>query len=88
MINDGRSPIIEPGIGELLTAAKENKRLSATTDTLAAVKDADLSLVCVGTPSQSNGSLDLTYIRRACQQIGEALATVDRYHVVVIRSTM
>ena len=88
MINDGRSPIIEPGIGELLIAAKENKRLSATNDTVAAVKATDLSLVCVGTPSQPNGSLDLTYIRRACQQIGEALAVVDRYHVVVIRSTM
>jgi GDP-mannose 6-dehydrogenase len=88
MINDGHSPIIEPGISELLLQAKENKRLSATTDTVAAVTATDLSLVCVGTPSQPNGSLDLTYIRRACQQIGEALAKMDNYHVVVIRSTM
>lgn len=88
MINEGHSPIIEPGISELLLQANENKRLSATTDTVAAVTATDLSLVCVGTPSQPNGSLDLTYIRRACQQIGEALAELDRYHVVVIRSTM
>lgn len=88
MIHKGQSPIIEPGIAELLLQGKENKRLSATTNTVEAVKATDLSLVCVGTPSQPNGSLDLTYIRRACQQIGEALASVDRYHVVVIRSTM
>lgn len=88
MIHKGQSPIIEPGIAELLLQAKENNRLSATTNAVEAVKATDLSLVCVGTPSQPNGSLDLTYIRRACQQIGEALASVDRYHVVVIRSTM
>lgn len=88
MINEGHSPIIEPGISELLLEANENKRLSATTDAVAAVTATELSLVCVGTPSQPNGSLDLAYIRRACQQIGEALAKLDRYHVVVIRSTM
>ncbi|MDX2044076.1 MAG: UDP-glucose/GDP-mannose dehydrogenase family protein [Acidobacteriota bacterium] len=88
MIGGGHSPIIEPGISELMLKAKESKRLSATTDTAAAVVASDLSLICVGTPSQPNGSLDLAYIRRACQQIGEALASMDRYHVVVIRSTM
>lgn len=88
MINEGHSPIIEPGISELLAKGKDSKRLSAMTDTAAAVTATDLSLVCVGTPSQPNGSLDLTYIRRSCQQIGEALAKLDRYHVVVIRSTM
>ncbi len=88
MVNSGHSPIIEPGINELLVGATEKKLLSATTETKEAVIATDLSLVCVGTPSQANGSLDLTYIRRACQQIGEALATVSRYHTVVIRSTM
>lgn len=88
MINNGHSPIIEPGINEMLAEAVEKKRLSATTQTHAAVAATELSLVCVGTPSQSNGSLDLTYIRRSCQQIGEALAAKDSYHIVVIRSTM
>lgn len=88
MINNGHSPIIEPGISEMLAEAVEKKRLSATTQTHAAVAATELSLVCVGTPSQSNGSLDLTYIRRSCQQIGEALAAKDSYHTVVIRSTM
>ncbi|MBS1788271.1 MAG: UDP-glucose/GDP-mannose dehydrogenase family protein [Acidobacteria bacterium] len=88
MINNGHSPIIEPGIGEVLAEAVEKKRLTATTETHTAVAATDLSLVCVGTPSQSNGSLDLTYIRRSCQQIGEALAAKGSYHTVVIRSTM
>ena len=88
MINDGHSPIIEPGINDLLANAVEQKRLSATSETQAAVLATDLSLICVGTPSQANGSLDLTYIRRACQQVGEALAGTDRFHTVVIRSTM
>ncbi|MEK7829622.1 MAG: UDP-glucose/GDP-mannose dehydrogenase family protein, partial [Acidobacteriota bacterium] len=88
MINGGHSPIIEPGIGDLLAEAVNKKLLSATTETEAAVAASEVSLVCVGTPSQPNGSLDLTYIKRACQQIGEALASVNRYHVIVIRSTM
>lgn len=88
MINGGHSPIIEPGMSELLAEATKKKLLSATTETMAAIAATDLSLVCVGTPSQPNGSLDLTYIKRACQQIGEALALANRYHVIVIRSTM
>ncbi|MFN0111086.1 MAG: nucleotide sugar dehydrogenase [Blastocatellia bacterium] len=88
MINEGHSPIIEPGVSELLLEAVGKKLLSATTETRQAVAATDLSLVCVGTPSQANGSLDLTYITRACQQIGEVLATLNRFHVVVIRSTM
>ncbi len=88
MIKNGHSPIIEPGISELLALGVEKKLLTATTDSKAAVAASDLSLVCVGTPSQSNGSLDLIYIKRACQEIGEALSSSERYHVVVIRSTM
>lgn len=88
IINSGRSPIVEPGIEELMNEAGCAGRLRATTDTAAAVADSDVSLVCIGTPSHHNGSLDLTYIKRACQQIGEALATKPRYHIVVMRSTM
>ncbi|HZS05698.1 MAG TPA: UDP-glucose/GDP-mannose dehydrogenase family protein [Blastocatellia bacterium] len=88
IINSGRSPIVEPGVGELIAKAVGEKRLRATTDTVTAVNESDLSLVCVGTPGQPNGSLDLTYVKRICQQIGEALARKQRYHVVAIRSTM
>jgi GDP-mannose 6-dehydrogenase len=88
IINGGRSPIVEPGIDELIRQAVEAGRLRATTDAAEAVHGSDVSLVCVGTPSHANGSLDLTYVKRACQQIGEALATKPRYHIVVARSTM
>ncbi|MCI0487083.1 MAG: UDP-glucose/GDP-mannose dehydrogenase family protein [Blastocatellia bacterium] len=93
IINDGRSPIVEPGIEELIAEAVAQGRLRATTSAEEAVLGADLSLVCIGTPSNHNGSLDLTYIKRACQQIGEALArknslSKSRYHIVAIRSTM
>ena len=87
-INEGRSPIVEPGLPDLLRRAVGAKSLRATTDPAEAVEATDLSLVCVGTPSRSNGSLDLTYLMRACQQIGEALRTKPTYHVVVIRSTV
>jgi GDP-mannose 6-dehydrogenase len=88
IINGGRSPIVEPGIQELIAAAVKEDLLRATTDASEAVAGSDLSLVCVGTPGNHNGSLDLGYIKRACQQIGEALASKSRYHVVAMRSTM
>ena len=51
-------------------------------------QSSDVSLVCVGTPGNSNGSLDLTHIKNSCKQIGIALSAIDRHHVVVIRSTL
>lgn len=88
IINSGRTPIVEPGIEELIRAAIKENRLRATSDAADAVAGSDLSLVCIGTPSNHNGSLDLTHIKSACRQIGEALAHVNRFHVVVMRSTM
>ena len=87
-INDGRSPVVEPGLGELLRQGVDAKRLRATTSTAEAVTATDLSLVCVGTPSRRNGSLDLTYLHRVCQQIGEVIRDKPAYHVIVIRSTV
>jgi GDP-mannose 6-dehydrogenase len=88
IINSGRSPIVEPGIEALIHEGVSAGRLQATTETARAVADSDVSLVCIGTPSNHNGSLNLAYIKRACQQIGEALAAKTRFHIVVIRSTM
>jgi GDP-mannose 6-dehydrogenase len=88
IINGGRSPIVEPGIEQLIGEAVKLKRLRATTDAIEAVHNSDVSMVCVGTPGNHNGSLDLTFVKRACQQIGEALASKGRYHIVVMRSTM
>jgi len=88
MINAGDSPIVEEGIGPLLKEVVKANRLSATTDSAAAVRDSDVSLVCVGTPSNANGSLDLRYVTRVCEEIGAALNDKHRHHIVVIRSTM
>ena len=87
-VNEGRSPIVEPGLDDLLTRGVAERRLRATTDTREAVRATDLSLICVGTPSRKNGSLDLTYLIRVCEQIGEVLRDKDSYHVVVVRSTV
>lgn len=88
LINGGHSPIIEPEIGEILSAAVEDGRLRATQDPSQAVLETEISFICVGTPSQANGNLDLTYIRRICQQIGDALKHKSGRHTVVIRSTI
>lgn len=88
LINNGQSPIIEKDIGDLIATAVKNGRMQATTEVREAVQDTDISFVCVGTPSQVNGNLDLKHIRRVCKSIGKALATKNSRHVVVIRSTI
>src|SRR5215217_633343 len=87
-LNEGRSPIVEKGLDELIRAGAANGSLRATTSTEEAVHATDLSLLCVGTPSRKNGSLDLAYLERVSEQIGEALKRKDGYHVVVVRSTV
>lgn len=88
LINGGKGPIIEKGLDALLKVAVENDRLSATQEPDYAVENTDISFVCVGTPSQLNGSLDLKFVRYVCKDIGKALAAKDDFHVVVARSTM
>ena len=87
-VNRGQSPIIEPGLDALLKGGVESGRLRATTSTPEAIAETDLSLVCVGTPSRKNGSLDLRYLVRVCEEIGDALKDRSDYHVVVVRSTV
>jgi GDP-mannose 6-dehydrogenase len=87
-INAGRSPIVEPHVGELVAAAAANGLLRATDDACAAVLDTDVSIVCVGTPSRDDGSLDTSYVDRVCRQIGEGLKAKNGYHVVALRSTL
>jgi GDP-mannose 6-dehydrogenase len=88
LINRGQSPIVEKDIGEIIAAAAKAGRLRATSDPGEAIRQTELSFVCVGTPSQANGNLDLRYIRRICEQIGEALKNKNERHTVVIRSTI
>jgi GDP-mannose 6-dehydrogenase len=87
-LNEGRSPIVEKGLDELIRDNTANGRLRATTNTGEAIDATELSLICVGTPSRRNGSLDLAYLERVCEQIGEALTSKADYHVVVVRSTV
>ena len=88
LIKAGNCPIIEPKIDTMINDHAKSGRLSATTDATTAVMNSDISLVCVGTPGQSNGSLDLSYIRGSCEQIGVALKSKSAFHLVVMRSTM
>jgi GDP-mannose 6-dehydrogenase len=88
LINAGRAPIIEKDIEEIVAAAVKTGQLRATSDTVQAIHDTELSFVCVGTPSQLNGNLDLTHVRNACEQIGQALKGKSARHTVVIRSTI
>ncbi|GGC02693.1 nucleotide sugar dehydrogenase [Pseudoduganella buxea] len=88
LINGGTTPIIEKDIGEMISKTVQEGKLRATIDVRDAVLNSDMSLICVGTPSQLNGNLDLSHVRKVCEQIGEAIKEKDSFHVVVARSTM
>jgi GDP-mannose 6-dehydrogenase len=87
-INAGRSPVVEPGLQEMIAQAVAEGRLRATTDSRAALRESELAIVCVGTPSSGNGNLDLTYVVRVCEQIAEGLREKDGFTAIVIRSTV
>lgn len=88
MVNDGRSPIVEPGLADLIVDAHTNHRLRASNDAASAVDETQMSFVCIQTPSAENGSLDLRFVIRVAEEIGTALRYKNAFHVVVFRSTM
>ncbi len=88
LINSGQPPIVEEGVAELIEAAVSDGRLRALADPGPAIEATEVSMICVGTPSQSNGSLSLEYVRHVCEEIGGHLRGKDDYHVVVCRSTV
>jgi len=88
LINEGRSPIIEKDLGDIIAEQVGAGRLHAATVVEDAVRHSDLVFVCVGTPSQPNGGIDLRYVRRVCEQIGKTLASHAGAPVIVMRSTM
>src|SRR5215510_7031099 len=88
MINQAASPIIEPGLSELLQEVVGAGRLRATTSSDQAVAESDLSLICVGTPSRANGRLDFDAVVRTGQSIGQAVRKRAEPHTVVLRSTV
>ncbi|KGN40615.1 UDP-glucose dehydrogenase family protein [Knoellia aerolata] len=91
-INAGTSPVVEPGVDLLVTRAVEAGRLRATTDVRQALDRAEVSLVCVGTPSRPRGDTDLSFITRALSDLREAMVEASPppsgFHSVVIRSTV
>ena len=88
LILEGKSPIVEKDLDEYVAEGIEKGTITATTDVRTAIQDTDISIVCVGTPSQINGNIDLTYIYKVCTEIGEVLKDKDSFHTVVIRSTV
>ena len=87
-IQAGMSPIVEVGVQEMIAAAKNAGLISATGDATAAVMSSDISFISVGTPSQRNGKLDLSYVRKVCTDIGHSLRQKDSFHWIVLRSTV
>jgi GDP-mannose 6-dehydrogenase len=84
----GESPIIEPGLDELLREALAAGRLHATCDHRQALEGSDLSIVCVGTPPRPNGEIDLSHVQEVAAQMAADLGALDKPHVLVLRSTM
>jgi GDP-mannose 6-dehydrogenase len=87
-INDGKSPIVEAEIEQIIDAAVVDKQLRATISTEEAVLNTDVSLICVGTPSNGNGSLNLKSVEICSKQIGTALNKKSGFHAVAVRSTV
>lgn len=87
-LNAGRSPILEPGVDELVAQGNQAGLLTATTDVSRAIAETDISFISVGTPSLRNGKLDLNAIQRVCEQIGAALSQKSGFHWIVMRSTV
>jgi GDP-mannose 6-dehydrogenase len=88
MLHGGKSPILEPGIEHLITTAHKQGLLDASSDIQKVVTQTEISFLCVGTPSQSNGKLDTRGLQRVCEQIGTVLKDKSDFHIVVTRSTI
>ena len=87
-IANGRSPVLEEGVDALVAEAVAAGRLRATDDPADGLRDAEVSLICVGTPSRADGSLDLQYVEQVAGQIGAKLSLTADGHRVVVRSTV
>ena len=87
-IRQGRSPVVEPGLDDMVCQSVRSGKLRVTQNTKEAIRDTEISLICVGTPSNPNGSLKTDYVENVVREIGKALREKDAYHVVVIRSTV
>lgn len=85
-INKGRPPIYEPGLEDLIR--KNRERICATMNLKDAVYDTEITFIAVGTPSNGDGSIDLTYVLRACEEVGDVLKEKEDFSIVIIKSTV
>jgi GDP-mannose 6-dehydrogenase len=88
LIREGKTPVVEEGMVELMSKVVASGRVSVTNDTTDALRRSEVSLICVGTPSATNGSQDQGAVLRLASELGEALASVDHVHTFVFRSTL
>ncbi|MGZ5493978.1 MAG: nucleotide sugar dehydrogenase, partial [Thermoanaerobaculia bacterium] len=88
MVNSGKTPVIEPGLADLVAEMVGNGRLRATVSVDQAVRHSDLAMICVGTPSGRNGQIDTTAIESVAQDIGRALERRTQPFTIVLRSTV
>src|SRR5438093_2547794 len=88
MINAGKSPVIEPGLSDLIAEMVSERLLRASVSADWAVKHSDIAMICVGTPSGPNGLIDTTAIERVAADIGRAVERRDQLFTIVLRSTV
>lgn len=88
MINEGKSPVVEPGLAELISEGVRNRRLRATVSADWALKHTDMAMICVGTPSGANGQIDTTALERVAQDIGRTIERRSELFTIVVRSTV
>ena len=88
ILNSGKSPIYEPGLDELLKKGLKSKKLSGSTEIEQNIRNSDITFICVGTPSDKNGNIDLSYIKSASSSIGRALRDKNEKHTVIVKSTV
>jgi GDP-mannose 6-dehydrogenase len=88
LINSGRATIIEKEIDEIISSQRSLGRIKASTDYRMAVVSTDLSVIAVGTPSSANGHLDLSFVKKVCEQIGSAIKEKTSFHTILVRSTV
>ena len=87
-LNNGKSPIFEPGLEELIKSGIKSKTLSGSIDIENCNRESDVSFIWVGTTSNKNGSIDLSYIKSATSSIGHAKRAKSGKHTVIVKSTV
>ena len=87
-LNQGKSPIFEPGLEKLIQEGIRTGNLKGSTDIEDGIVESDLTFICVGTPSEKDGSIDLNYIKSAASSIGRALRHKEKKHTVIVKSTV